>query len=1147
MSLAPPPGFGPLSDLDSVCSDGSESETPNGKVADLKVNLNAIGSMPAPLTGKSKSSAHNANVRFANMNPVWDGKSMSSLQSCLTMNGLGKEKGERHVHGFAVSNLGGSRAPSVSNVAFPYSPSALSQGTGITQSTSLFGALSTVSMNQYGVQAPVMNHYAGGILHSDHEQQIQSLVDELEDLNLQPQSVFGVFPKLGQNNVFDRPFSGSATLEKSNGFGFAPSKALYPLGSAPLKPLFASWDTEVGKFAGDLGGITSIAEGGHFLPNQQFPAVEESPGLFPDIRDAVIAKLGSYAESFSVKIVENLSWGLFLEFRSQGCPMCLYEHSISPCSSLFVILKCRIYGCIHVAHAECFSDAKVGQQLQLNRSHAHRGAKFSRLALAVQSTQIPEVTAAGNHRRCNFNLTLFHSLSETSVVRLSSTTPIDSVRDINGNEYLIFYSADNPQVQPEKFKTSCGCVRFRSDSLVSDDNFEFDGSFNFLDNPALVKPGSIINHTVQAHSSSYSWTARLHIIVTCIAAPEVVIAEASQADANDVKSGFSSLEDVDKEAPVFAWSISKIFLEISSMVSDPPVFKFAGSGSLLRSTSQPFVPSMGMPATHRYSNPSIQPFGNNKVDVQQLVNHLSNIDRRRSINEPDDYMINFVVGRIADLAMSQCGSRFLQEKLAKGDLKYLKLIFAESFEVFPQLMVNLFGNYFCQKLFDYCDESQLLQFVLKISNDIYNTSCDKQGTRAMQKLIEKAANYPQIRAIILNNIDFIRDIGIICDPNGTHVVLAILTLFPVSETYGLFMICFANVVAFANDQHGLCVLKKCFSLANQYDSSLLLDLFEKTLPYVLEVCNGPYGNYLVQHLMDLDNINFSCLYVHRCLRNYYCVLSRQKFSSNVVEKILRLVSCSSAFPSSEKATIREEIMHELLDPTQIMGLLDNQYGNFVLQHALELATPANKKKLVDILTPLLPNLKKGFHKRWAQLIKSSAAGNSNATSEFIPMDSYPNYNSTPRSFGSVNFESHANVTPMNASLGFVDQQSNIGPLNQQQLNYFENQPNRPQLNQFDSLFGNRSQAIESHSRSQSMFRNLTPTASSELFSNSGDQSNSLLRVPTNQGSRHFSLQSSTFSPPNVANLQNASVNLFASPFANAGTSRSNVPQNFQQN
>ena len=241
----------------------------------------------------------------------------------------------------------------------------------------------------------------------------------------------------------------------------------------------------------------------------------------------------------------------------------------------------------------------------------------------------------------------------------------------------------------------------------------------------------------------------------------------------------------------------------------------------------------------------------------------------------------------------------------------------------------------------------------------------------MQKLIEKCAAFPEIRVDVLASIDANFILNMACDPNGTHVILAILNTFPVSEILNIFNLCFAHVKEMSMDQHGLCVLKKCLSLANSQDPTLLKNLFDKTLPYVLMICNGPYGNYLVQHLLDLECVPSSCTLVHFCLRSKYSVLSRQKFSSNVVEKILRLVSCSSALQSTEKGAIREDIMRELIEPSKIIEMMDDQYGNFVLQHALELASPANKKKLIEVISPILPNLKKGFHKRWLHLMKSA--------------------------------------------------------------------------------------------------------------------------------------------------------------------------------
>lgn len=59
-------------------------------------------------------------------------------------------------------------------------------------------------------------------------------------------------------------------------------------------------------------------------------------------------------------------------------------------------------------------------------------------------------------------------------------------------------------------------------------------------------------------------------------------------------------------------------------------------------------------------------------------------------------------------------------------------------------MVNLFGNYFVQKLVEYCDETQLMAFASKMKDEFSSIACDKQGTRAMQRMIEACSVYPDV-------------------------------------------------------------------------------------------------------------------------------------------------------------------------------------------------------------------------------------------------------------------------------------------------------------------------------------------------------------------------------------------------------------------
>jgi hypothetical protein len=46
----------------------------------------------------------------------------------------------------------------------------------------------------------------------------------------------------------------------------------------------------------------------------------------------------------------------------------------------------------------------------------------------------------------------------------------------------------------------------------------------------------------------------------------------------------------------------------------------------------------------------------------------------------------------------------------------------------------------------------------------------------------------------------------------------------------------------------------------------------------------PFGNYVVQYILDLDIPRFTDDIIHR-FYGHICTLSLQKFSSNVIEKV----------------------------------------------------------------------------------------------------------------------------------------------------------------------------------------------------------------------------------------------------------------------
>eukprot|EP01018_Ginkgo_biloba_P011409 Gb_41364 [translate_table: standard] len=112
-------------------------------------------------------------------------------------------------------------------------------------------------------------------------------------------------------------------------------------------------------------------------------------------------------------------------------------------------------------------------------------------------------------------------------------------------------------------------------------------------------------------------------------------------------------------------------------------------------------------------------------------------------------------------------------------------------------------------------------------------------------------------------------------------------------------------------------------------------------------------NYVVQYVLDLD-FPWATLEILVQLEGNYAYLSMQKFSSNVVEKCLKL--------SAEEN--RKHIILELINSSRLGQLLQDPYANYVVQSALAVSKGALHDTFVEAIRPHFPALRSSpFGKR----------------------------------------------------------------------------------------------------------------------------------------------------------------------------------------
>ena len=302
--------------------------------------------------------------------------------------------------------------------------------------------------------------------------------------------------------------------------------------------------------------------------------------------------------------------------------------------------------------------------------------------------------------------------------------------------------------------------------------------------------------------------------------------------------------------------------------------------------------------------------------------------------------INELIKNCVEICKEQSGCRLIQKKIEEQPEIASKII-NHLFQNILEIVNNSFGNYLIQKLFDYMNKEQFLQFLALIKIDLYQICINSYGTRVIQKVIDYLNS-----DILLNTfMNILKQTikGIIIDINGSHIILKLFTLKnKFINSILLNEIC-DNILSIAKDKHGCCVLQKCFDKLNIEDKKIIVDNLLKNCK---ELISDKCGNYIIQFIISFNDENIM-EFINNIVITDIENFSKQKFSSNVVEKIL------------EKAPdkICKVLIKSLKDENIILSILFDKFGNYVLQKSLQRADKETQKFILKIIAPHLYKLK----------------------------------------------------------------------------------------------------------------------------------------------------------------------------------------------
>ncbi|RNF14140.1 pumilio protein 6 [Trypanosoma conorhini] len=315
--------------------------------------------------------------------------------------------------------------------------------------------------------------------------------------------------------------------------------------------------------------------------------------------------------------------------------------------------------------------------------------------------------------------------------------------------------------------------------------------------------------------------------------------------------------------------------------------------------------------------------------------------------------VHKIIARSPVLALDSNGSELLQNALgllksggsvaptlhstdyiaaADRDLSEMLLLLTELQAHIPEICYDTNGTRVVQKIFDYVKSVEELELCAKCFADSIIPLCkDINGSHAIARLLAAA-----------RQVNF-------CDENGKIDAGTEARLSGIHET--LYKNFAENCVDVCRNRQGCCIIQKCLQWTPEPYFSAIIDT---VLQNTLKLVNDPFGNYVVQFILDNERelsqrcsagqeaTNYTNRTIRQMLHNV-ASLSCDKFSSNVIEKCLRTVS----------PDVRQLLVDELTDPQVLPKLLTDSYANYVIQTAIVTSSVESQfAQLRDSIMPL---------------------------------------------------------------------------------------------------------------------------------------------------------------------------------------------------
>ena len=322
----------------------------------------------------------------------------------------------------------------------------------------------------------------------------------------------------------------------------------------------------------------------------------------------------------------------------------------------------------------------------------------------------------------------------------------------------------------------------------------------------------------------------------------------------------------------------------------------------------------------------------NKQNKQN--NYQSNKQKKQNLN----LLSNEELSKQAfSLAKYKNGCRYLQKRVENNPKLVKTLFFPNILGHITELSNDQFGNYYIKIIIKYLPEDMLYILIQLIHPSIAKIGTNQYGTKVIQYLIEFLKEEKNLSFFIEKTLPHI--VVLINDLNGIHIVQRLIC----TENKNIQLIydkIFENIELIAVTRDGSNFIKKLIEFLDVNNMIKLINVIDKNLSVII---TNQCGNYIIQNIILKDNFRLKYSIIETIIKNIVS-FSNQKFSSNVVEKCL------------DVEEMKNKVIDEIIKTNNFELILLNEYGNYVVQKALNKSDQNKQYIMFKLLIPLIHKL-----------------------------------------------------------------------------------------------------------------------------------------------------------------------------------------------